>query len=135
MLLDVFLFFDGDCREAVGFYSNSFGLIQPILMTYGQNPTGCPEEDMDRILYAMLPVCGSNMMFSDCPSGTPYVKGTNFSVTLGIEDEDELRRVFTALSDGGEVNMPLNPTFFSPLFGMLTDKFGIIWQLSLPAAL
>jgi PhnB protein len=134
MSLDVFLFFDGDCRDAIEFYSDSFSLTQPILMTYGQNPSGCPEEDKDRILYAMLPVCGSNMMFSDCPSGMAYVKGTNISITLGIEDPDELRRVFAALSEGGEVNMPLSSTFFSPLFGMLTDRFGIIWQLSLPAA-
>jgi PhnB protein len=132
MTFDVFLNFDGDCRAALEFYANVFGLeITEHIMTYGQNPEGSfGEENNDRILYASLPIFGSNVMFSDCPSGSDYVKGTNIALTLGTPYADKIKSVFNALADGGEVIMPLGKTFFSDFYGMVTDKFGITWQLS-----
>jgi len=132
MSLDVFLGFDGDCEEAVRFYAGVFGLPVPVdMMRYGQTPGGgLPGVDKDRILYAMLPIFGGHVMFSDCPSGPGHVKGTNFALTLGTGDEGEIEQVFAGLSQGGQVLMPLGKTFFSEFYGMVTDRFGITWQLS-----
>jgi len=133
MSFDVFINFDGDCRSAIEFYASVFGVDVPAqIMTYGHAPgDGMAKADRDRILYASLPIFGCNVMFSDCPSGSEYVKGTNIALTLGTPDAEEIKRIFAALSDGGEVAMPLGKTFFSELYGMVTDKFSITWQLSL----
>lgn len=133
MSFDVFLYFDGDCRAAIEFYAGVFKLDVPEhIMAYGQNPSfPVQDADRDRILYASLPIFGCNVMFSDCPSGSDFVKGTNIALTLGTSDESEIRRLYDALSDGGDVDMELGKTFFSKLYGMVTDRFGITWQLSL----
>ena len=135
MSFDVFLNFDGDCREAMEFYAAAFRLEMPErIMTYGDAPGfEGPEADRGRIIYASLPIFGCNVMFSDCPSAgsAEYVKGTNIALTLGSGDAQEIRRLYAALSEGGEVSMPLGPTFFSELYAMVTDRFEITWQLSL----
>lgn len=131
MSLDVFLTFDGDCRKALEFYAAVFKQPMPEqIMTYGQNPAGASEQDKDRILYACMPMFGQNVMFSDCPSGSEHTKGNNIMLTIGLSDIEEIKRIFQALSKGGEIYMPLGKTFFSELFGMVCDQFGIIWQLS-----
>jgi PhnB protein len=133
MSFDVFLNFDGDCREALTFYANAFG-VKPSaeVTTYDQNPLSeVSEANKGRVLYASLPIFGCNVMFSDCPAGSPYVKGTNIALTLGTNDANEIKHLFTALSKDGTVQMPLDKTFFSELYGMVTDKFQITWQLSL----
>lgn len=131
MSLDVFLNFDGDCRRAVEFYAAVFKTEMPEVMTYGQSPgNDAAPADRDRIIYTCMPLFGQNVMFSDCPSGSGYIKGNNFMLTIGLSDEAEIQRIFQALGEGGEVYMPLGKTFFSELFGMVCDKFGVIWQLS-----
>lgn len=135
MTFDVFLNFDGDCRNALEFYANVFNLDMPEnIITYGQTPGfTMAEADKDRILYASLPIFGCNVMFSDCPPGSNYVKGTNIALTLGSKSPEEIQRLYTAFSNEGTVNMELGKTFFSELYGMVTDKFCITWQLSLTA--
>jgi PhnB protein len=130
MSFDVFLTFDGNCNEALEFYAKVFQETPQRIMKYGENPAGSAEADKDRILYAGLPVCGGNVMFSDCPSGFKSIKGNNIMLTIGLHDEGEIKRLYTALGCGGEIRMPLGKTFFSELFGMITDKFGLIWQIS-----
>jgi len=133
MTFDVFLNFDCYCRQALEFYASVFGLEVPReVMTYDQNPQGSfGEGNEGRILYATLPIFGCNVMFSDCPAGSEYVKGTNIALTLGCSDADKLTKIYNALAQGGEVAMPLGKTFFSELYGMVTDKFDITWQVSL----
>ena len=134
MSCNVYLFFDGNCREALAFYSSVFNLPMPQIQTYGDapgQPDGAASADHKRVLHAMLPIAGSNMMFSDCPTNFNHIAGNNFAVSLGYEDTQEVQRVFAALQAGGTVNMPLGKTFFSELFGMVTDKFGITWQVGI----
>ena len=133
MSFDVFLNFDGDCRAAIEFYSNVFKLEMPgQIMTYSQAPGfDISGADADRIIYASLPIFGCNVMFSDCPPGSNYVKGTNIALTLGCDDAVEIERLYSTLCDGGFAAMPLGKTFFSELYCMVTDKFGITWQISL----
>lgn len=133
MSFDVFFNFDGDCREAMAFYAKAFKSEVQNLMTYSDTPpdVGYPvaEADKNKIMYGCVPIYGCNVMFMDMPSGEPLIKGNNISPTIGIKDVDEIRTLFDALKEGGEVGMELQKTFFSDLYGMVTDKFGITWQL------
>lgn len=133
MSFDVFLIFDGDCKEAVEHYAEVFELEMPEKIMYYDDAPDMPfdEANKGRILYTTLPIFGCNVMFSDCFAGTPYVKGTNIALTLGTDDAEEIKRLFAALSKEGAVEMELGETFFSKLYGMVTDKFEITWQLSL----
>lgn len=129
MSFDVFLNFDGDCRKALDFYAGVFKSEVSRILRYGDMP-GAPDADKDRVMYSYVPIFGHNVMFSDCPSGSHYVKGTNIALTLGCDDKAEIDRIFAALADGGEVSMPLGKTFFSEYYGMVTDRFSVTWQLS-----
>jgi len=135
MSCNVYISFDGECRDAITFYQKVFRLEAPEIMTYGEAPDlppGVSDADKNRVLHAMLPIVGSRMMFSDCPSGFPLVKGNNIAVSLDYEgSKAEMERIYNELSEGGETHMPLGKTFFATLFAMFTDKFGIVWQLSL----
>lgn len=134
MKLEMFINFDGNCREAVEFYAKVFKTEIGNLMTYGDAPADpnhpVPEADKNRVIYAGLPVGGMVVMFSDTPSGGGFVKGNNICPTIGTDDKDEITRLFGELKEGGEVYMELGPTFFSELFCMVKDKFGVIWQIS-----
>ena len=131
MSLDVYFSFNGNCRKAMEFYAAVFGVKMPAqIMTYGQNPGGYSEQDKDRILYACMPMFGMNVMFCDCATGAEYTVGNNIMLTVGIADSEKIQQIFQNLSEGGEVYMPLEKTFFSTLFGMVCDRFGVIWQLS-----
>lgn len=133
MSFDVFFNFAGDCREAVAFYAKVFGQEVQNLMTYADAPPDpdytTPEKDKNLIMYACVPIFGCNAMFMDMPSGTPLIKGNNISPTISTKDEEEIKRLFHALSEGGEIGMELQKTFWSDLYGMVTDQFGITWQL------
>jgi PhnB protein len=132
--LEMFINFDGNCREAVEFYAKTFNAEIGNLMTYGDAPPTpgytMPEADRDRIMYAGLPIGGMVVMFSDAPSGSGFVEGNNICPTIGTDDKDEITRLYNALKEGGEVYMELGATFFSDLFCMVRDKFGVIWQIS-----
>jgi len=131
---DLFINFDGNCREAVNFYAEVFHTKSEGLMTYGDAPPSegyvTPEEDKDRILYCSLLIFGCNVMFCDCPPGNGFIKGNNICPTIGSDDKEEISRIFNALKQGGQVEMELQQTFWSDLYGMVADRYGIIWQLS-----
>jgi PhnB protein len=132
---DPYLFFDGNCRAALSFYAEVFGGQPGPVMTYGQMPGGpAAAADRERILYATLPAFGVTIMFSDRPSGTPHVVGSHLALSLGTADPAEVRRVFAALAEGGRIDQPLGPQFFSPLYGMVTDRFGVLWMVNLSGA-
>ncbi|MCL2407510.1 MAG: VOC family protein [Defluviitaleaceae bacterium] len=133
MRLDVFLNFDGDCREAINFYAEVFKVSAPNnIMTYGDAPGfTVADEHKNRVLYATLPIFGCNVMFSDCAPAASHIKGTNVALTISCADANEIARVYDALANSGTVHMPLGKTFFSELYGMITDKFAVTWQLSL----
>lgn len=133
MKFEIFINFDGNCRDAVVFYANVFQSEVKDLMTYGQAPPDpaytTPESDRDRIMYAEVQIGGSTVMFMDMPSDTPLVVGNNINPTIITHDRDEVQRWFDALKEGGEVHMELQKTFFSDLYAMVTDQFGVIWQI------
>jgi PhnB protein len=134
MRLEIFFYFDGNCREAVEFYAKVFKSEIGRIMTYGDAPSDpdyiMPETDKNRVIYAGVPVGGMVLMFSDIPSGEEFIKGNNISPTISTDNKDEITRIFNELKEGGEVITKLQKTFFSELFCMVEDKFGVIWQIS-----
>ena len=133
MQLELFINFDGNCREAVEFYAKVFKSEVGNLMTYGEAPPDpsytLADADKDRIMYAGIPIGGMVVMFMDMPSGLPLTVGNNINPTISVDDKDEVTRLFDGLKEGGEVYMELQKTFFSEWYGMVKDKFGVIWQI------
>ena len=133
MKLEMFINFDGNCREAVEFYAKVFGSKVENLMTYGDSPPDpnytLQEADRNRVMYAGIPVGGMVLMFMDAPSGHPLTVGDNITPTISTDNKDEITRIFNELKEGGEVHEELGKTFFSEWYGMVKDKFGITWQI------
>ncbi len=135
MAVDVFLNFDGNCREAVEFYAKVFDCDQPKFMTFGDMPPvenfpPISDELKTRILYTALNISGSTMMFSDITPEMKFVPGNNVNLTVGSKDKEDIKRWFERLKDGASVHMEPQKTFWSDCYAMLVDKFGIPWQLS-----
>jgi len=130
----LYIQFDGNCREAVEFYAKVFESEVQDLMTYGEMPSDpnnpVSDADKENILNSVIPIFGCNVIFCDVPSEMPLTKGDNISPNLRTDDTEEIRRVFAELSQGGEVFIGLGKAFGSELYGMVQDKYGVIWQLS-----
>jgi PhnB protein len=134
MPLNVYLNFNGNCREAVEFYTEVFGTETPKIMTFGEAPPNpeytLPEEAKHLVMHTFLIIAGNKVMFSDVFPGSPFVAGNNISLTVVSKNEDELIGFFNKLKEGGKVSMEIQETFWSKCYGSLRDKFGIEWQLS-----
>ncbi|PLR69527.1 MULTISPECIES: VOC family protein [Bacillaceae] len=134
MSVDVYINFNGNCREAVEFYAQVFGTEKPQIMTFGETPQSpeypLPDEAKDLVMHTRLTIDGSNVMFSDVFPGMPFVEGNNITLALVNKNIEELTSIFNKLKDGGTVGMDLQETFWSKLYGQVTDKFGINWQIN-----
>ncbi|KNZ68919.1 3-demethylubiquinone-9 3-methyltransferase [Thermincola ferriacetica] len=124
--------FKGNCEEAVKFYQKVLGGEMQILRFDDAPPNPAfpvPDHMKNLVLHAELRKDGHVIRFSDTSPDAPYRAGNNISFSLEFDTEDETRLTFEALSEGGQVEMELQETFFSPLYGKLTDRFGVTWQL------
>ncbi len=134
MSINVYINFNGNCREAVEFYAGVFGTEKPQIMTFGESPQNpefpLPEEAKDLVIHAQLNIDDSTVMFSDTFPGMPFTEGNNISLTIVNKNIDVIKTYFEKLKSGGKVKMELQETFWSKCYGMVTDKFGIQWQLS-----
>lgn len=129
MHLQPYLMFDGRCEEAYEFYRTAVGAEARMTMRFKDAPMPpemAPPGSKEKIMHMEFRIGDSIVLASDgdC-KGASHFKG--FKLTLTAADEAEAKKVFNALSDGGKVQMPLDKTFFSPCFGMLTDRFGVEW--------
>lgn len=135
MGVDVYLNFNGNCREAVEYYAQVFGTEKPKLMSFRDVPPNpeypLPEEAKNLIMHTRLNIFGSNVMFSDVFPGMPFVAGNNISLAVVIDDMETLQSTFNKLKEEGTVGMELQETFWSKCYGNLTDKFGVEWQFNL----
>jgi PhnB protein len=132
MQVQPYLFFNGRCEEAVEFYQKALGAKVEMLMRFKESPDGCGPEtdgiDPDNVMHSSLKIGDAMIMASDGCSKEPMgFKG--FSLSLTAADEAEADRLFNALANGGEVQMPLDKTFFSPRFGVVADRFGVSWMI------
>jgi PhnB protein len=133
MLVQPYLNFDGRCEEAIKFYQGAVGAEVIMLMRFKDSPEppppgAGPAPSPDKVLHGAFKIGDSTVLASDghC-QGRESFKG--FSLSLTVPDEAAAERVFRALGQGGQVTMPLTKTFFSPKFGMLTDRFGLGWMV------
>lgn len=128
MQIEPYLFFDGRCDEAIAFYRNALGADVSMLTRFknAPDPAMIRPGTEEKVMHANLRIGDATVLVSDgrC-TGQPNFQG--FSLAITAADETEADRVFIALSDGGTVTMPMGKTFFSPRFGMLTDRFGVGW--------
>ncbi len=130
-ILDSYLFFDGNCAEAMRFYEQTLGGKIEMSMTYGQSPEPehCPAGSQDRIMHASLLLDGRRLMASDVPAGEAAKGMHGFALSLNYPTADEARRIFDALGAGGQPIMPFGKTFWAEGFGMVTDRFGTPWMV------
>ncbi|AZM58411.1 MULTISPECIES: VOC family protein [unclassified Streptomyces] len=129
-LLNPYLSFDGDARQALEFYKEVFG-GELRLNTFGE--VGHPgAENSDKIMHGMLTTTeGFTLMGSDMPPGMEHKPGNNFAVSLSGEDESTLRGYWDKLSGSGSVSVPLEKQMWGDVFGMCADRFGIPWMVNI----
>ena len=133
MLVQPYLFFDGRCEEAIEFYRRAVGAEVTMLMRNKESPEPpppgmLPPGSENKVMHASFRIGETTVMASDGHNkGAPVFKG--FSLSLTAANEADAERYFAALSDGGQVSMPLTKTFFSSRFGMLNDRFGVGWMV------
>lgn len=134
--LNPYLFFDGNTREAVHFYEKALGGKVMGIMTYGDMPADpnhpLTDDMKDRVMHAHLKVGDADLMFSDTFAGMPYQPGNTIQIAIHPKEEAIAREIFAALEDGGQVVIPLHKTDFSPLYGMVKDKFGVNFNVNVP---
>jgi len=133
MQVQPYLFFDGRCEEALEFYKKALGAEVEMLLRFKDSPEPpqpgmCPPGSDDKVMHASFRVGDTQVMASDgrC-QGKPAFQG--FALTITAKSEAEADKLFNALGAGGQVQMPLAKTFFSPRFGMVADKFGVGWMV------
>jgi PhnB protein len=135
MQLEPYLFFNGNCEEAITYYAKVFGGEITQLHRFetmpGEHPV--PDDYKQKIMHATLETPAFKLMASDGRAGAAQ-KGGNISLSLGTSDRAEGERVFNALAEGGTVDMPLADQFWGARFGQLTDRFGIDWMINIALA-
>ena len=130
-----YLNFDGNCREAMTFYGRCLA-GEPSFTPFSAGPPEVSAQAKgtpDRILHAELTSGPVVLMASDTLPGMPFQQGNNFSICLECESQGEMDKTFNALSENGQVTLPLHDAFWGGRFGMLTDQFGISWMFSFRA--
>ncbi|MEL1265773.1 VOC family protein [Pseudoxanthomonas putridarboris] len=132
MNVNPYLVFDGDCEAAFTFYAKATGGELGPLMRFGESP-GCedmPASHKDKIMHTYVTFGQTVLMGSDNHPDYPYEGVKGCSVALAVGSVAEAERVFAALSEGGQVTMPLDQTFWAVRFGMLVDRFGVPWMVN-----
>jgi PhnB protein len=132
-LVQAYLFFNGRCEEAIEFYRKALGAEVDMLMRFKDSPEPhqpgmVPPGSENKVMHANFRVGTTQIMASDgrCTGKTNF---DGFALSVTVSTEAEADRRFTALADGGRVQMPLTKTFFSPRFGMVADRFGVMWMI------
>ena len=133
MQVNPYLFYDGNCEEALKYYQKVLGARIEAMLPYEGGPAEMPipADYKKKIMHARLTIDGEVLMASDAAPGH-FQKPQGYAVSLQVEDPTDAERRFKALADGGSVNMPFGKTFFSRGFGMGTDQFGIPWMVNCP---
>ena len=134
--IHIYLNFNGNCEEAFNFYKTVIGGEFNYIGRFGEMPESegitVPEADKNKIMHVSLPMGNSILMGSDTGGewAPTFVQGNNFSISIAAESKQEAEKLFNSLAKGGKITMPLTKTFWSELYGMLTDKFGVSWMVS-----
>jgi PhnB protein len=135
MQIQPYVFFDGRCEEAIKFYQGALGAEVNMMLRFKDNPDqnvpaecGPNSAVADKVMHADVRIGGTNVLMSD-GKGTGQPKFEGFALSVTVPTPADADRVFAALGNGGRVEVPLTPTFFSPRFGMVADRFGVMWMV------
>jgi len=133
-LIETYLFFNGECEEALDFYAKSLGAEIQMKMRFNESPQPPPPGMVppgweNKICHASFRIGQSRVMASDACSDSKD-SFRSFSLSITAPNEAEAKRMFDALAVGGSVRMPLSKTFYSPCFGMVADRFGLGWMIT-----
>ena len=123
-----YISFKGNCQEAIDFYTRALDAQLLFSQKWGETPHSIPGMEGE-IMHATIKIGDSKIMMCDAPD-SEVATGGNISLTIGLNDVGKTREMFDKMSDGGNVKMPLDKTFWAESFGMLTDKFGINWMFN-----
>ena len=131
MTLNPYLNFNGTCKEAFEFYQKVLGGQIVAMMTHGETPAAghTAPEWQDKIIHARLVVGSAVLMGSDAPPQY-FQPAAGMTVSIMVDTAEEAERVFAGLSEGGQIQMPMEETFWATRFGMATDKFGTPWMVN-----
>lgn len=132
--INIYLNFKDNTEEAFSFYKSVFGGEFLMLQRFKDTPDASrlSKEDQEKIMHIALPVGDSILMGTDAPEsmGFKLTQGDNFSISISAESKEEADSLFSKLSSGGKVEMPLQDMFWGAYFGMLKDRFGIKWMVN-----
>jgi PhnB protein len=131
--LSTYLTFNGNCRDAMTFYHQCLG-GEITLQTFGEAPMDSPPGSENLVMHASITSGDMVLMASDGMPGTPVTQGTNFSININCDSQEQQDAYWSKLTAGGQITMPLDNTFWGARFGMLVDKFGIAWMLNFETA-
>jgi PhnB protein len=128
MKMNTYVNFAGTCAEALRYYEKHLGAKIGMMMTHGQAPdqSRLKPEWADAVLHARVSIGGVDLMAADIPNAEPM---RSAYLSLSVDSDSEAERVFSVLSEGGQVFMPMEQTFFASRFGQLRDRFGINWMI------
>jgi PhnB protein len=134
-IVEPYLFFGGRCEEALEFYRTALDARISMLMRFSESPKPLPPGILQpgfesKVMHCSFWIGSSRVMASDGCNDKSHFSGFSLSVTM--PNEEDAHRVFALLAEGGQVQMPLGKTFWSPCYGMLADRFGIGWMISVP---
>jgi PhnB protein len=129
--MNLYLLFNGNCEEAMNFYTKATGGSITMLTRFSDAPMPHADEDKNRIMHGIMTIQGATVMCSDGSSKHNVNFGDNFSIALDFTNEAEMDNCFNMLSDGGKATMPLADSFWGARFGMCTDKFGNNWMFNM----
>jgi PhnB protein len=131
MQIQPYLFFEGRCEEAIEFYRRAVGAEVAMLMRFKDSPQPTSHGSPEKVMHGELRIGDATILVSDgrCAGTTKF---DGFALSLLVASVEEAQRKFAALAEGGQVEMPLSETFFSPQFGMLRDRFGVFWMVYVP---
>lgn len=136
--VNVYLTFNGNCREAFEFYQTVFDTEIPYMGTFGEMPpqegTEMSEEDKNKIMHVSMPISSETVLMGSDAAGEyaeQVTMGNNFAISVNAESREEAQRIYERLGrQGGHMKMPMTDTFWGAYFGMLTDQFGINWMVN-----
>lgn len=131
MKINAYLSFNGQCAAALSFYEKVLGAKTVMKMTFGESPMGkdMPPEARALIMHARFVIGGETVMLSDAPCDR-YSKPQGFHMTINVDEPAEAERIFKALSEKGQVTMPMEETFWAHRFAMFVDQFGTPWMIN-----
>jgi PhnB protein len=133
MRLIPYLVMDGNAKEAIQFYEKALDAKILFLTTFGEMPENpefpIPEDAKERVAHATLKIGESELMFSDTFPGQPIQSGNQVTICISTNDLEKSKKIYESLQQGGQVHMPLQETHFSPAYGIVTDKFGVTFQI------